>query len=120
MIKRHPILRRVNAVISIPGSDTTVWRPGETVASRTSELVGTPFFRTTAKHRGAARGEGGWRSGRSSKQVRCRLPTGTRLVLIVDDVLKSGATMRAVTLAAQRAGAEFAYGLVCARTMRKQ
>lgn len=120
LISRHPALRTADVIVSVPGHDTTNWSVSETVAQRTAALAGLPFVRTGAKHaqRPEAKGEG--ERVDLSHEFDVVLPASARVVLVVDDVMKSGDTMNAVRLAAKRAGAEHVYGLVCARTRRKR
>jgi predicted amidophosphoribosyltransferase len=122
VIQRHALLRRADAVVSVPGHVTTEWRPGERVASRMARLVDIPFLRTSALHKVRPEAKAATQDEQPfdlSEEFQVALQPRHRTILIVDDVVKSGRSMAAVAAAARRAGAATVYGLACARTRRK-
>jgi hypothetical protein len=123
VVRRHPLIAQADVMVSVPGSDTTVWRPSELIARRTAQILEIPFVRTRARHQRRPEAKAAV-DGDARFDLRAEfeidLEPSQRTVLIVDDVVKSGDTMAAVAMAARRAGATTVYGLACARTRRKR
>jgi len=127
VVKRHPWLRTVDAVVSIPGSKTRYWSPGERIAVKLAKELGLPMVRTTGKHterpQAKARGEEDYEAPADLDMLSefiVDLTPQQKSVIVVDDVYRTGTTMRGVAAAARRGGAETVYGLVCARTLRNR
>lgn len=117
-IKRHPLLGGC-PIVSIPGSDSTKRSFGDKVAEGVARRLDVPFYptqartpvRPSAKNRDAVDFD-------LEGEFTVTEEVAFQRVLIVDDVYRTGGTMRAVAEAAAAAGAAAAYGLVGARTMR--
>jgi predicted amidophosphoribosyltransferase len=127
VVKRHPWLRTVDAVVSIPGSKTRYWSPGERIALKLANELDVPMVRTTGRHaerpQAKARGEEDYEAPEDLDMLTeftVDLTPRQKSVIVVDDVYRTGTTMRGVAAAARRGGAETVYGLVCARTLRNR
>lgn len=113
-IARHPAYRASKYIVSVPGSNGDGTSVGEYIATHVAEQTGKLLAKTTGPAREPRKGGG----ATSSLDGQFALPTlldGT--CLVIDDVYKSGMTMRATALAARQAGASAVYGLVAAKTV---
>jgi hypothetical protein len=117
MVRRHPVCMG-STIISVPGHDTTRWSFGEKIAAGVAERLEVPFLRTTARH--AQRPEA--KKHEEDIDLTDEFTVSEDLAfgptLIVDDVYRTGTSMRAVAAAARRASATNVYAVVGARTMR--
>lgn len=127
VVSRHPLMHRVDAVVSVPGSKTRYWSAGERIAKKVANELKLPMVRTTGKHaerpQAKARGHEDYEAPADLdmlEEFAVSLAAGQHSVLIVDDVYRTGTTMRGVAAAARGSGAESVYGLVCARTLRNR
>ncbi|MGZ9884601.1 DEAD/DEAH box helicase [Rhodococcus ruber] len=113
VIDRHPALSDVVHLLTVPGSAGDGGSFGEQLARRVARATGKNLIRTIgAQH--AAR-----KANPRSELDGLSLPTMVHEpCLVIDDVLRSGTTMRAVAIAARRAGAPTVYGLAAAKTLR--
>lgn len=120
VIRRHPTYNAADAIVLVPGS--TPRRFGERLASAVSKNTGKPLLRTKAVHAERLEAKNAEIAGSADLASKFTIEGGDvegRSVVIVDDVYKTGRTMRAVAKVARAAGATEVYGLVGARTMRK-
>ena len=115
IVQRHQILADCGVVMSTPGSSGDGRSHGEMLAGALAEKVGRWFVQPTSNGPRAQRKEGGFQE---EPEINLVDTFAGEHVLIVDDVLRSGTTMRATALAARHAGAGRVVGLVVARTMR--
>lgn len=127
VVNSHPLLRDVDAVVSIPGSKTRFWSAGERIAIKLAKELNRPMVRTTGKHperpQAKARGQEDYEAPADLdmlSEFTVDLAPEHKSVIIVDDVYRTGTTMRGVAAAARRGGAQTVYGLVCARTLRNR
>lgn len=120
VIRRHPTYNAADAIVLVPGS--TPRRFGERLASAVSKNTGKPLLRTNAVHAERLEAKNAEIAGSADLASEFTIEGGDvegRSIVIVDDVYKTGRTMRAVAKVARAAGATEVYGLVGARTMRK-
>lgn len=119
VISRHPIYRAADAVMMVPSSKNKF---GERLAEAVAKRARMAFIRTGAAHATrpeAKNAEDGARPDLSKEFTIPDEEARGRVVIVTDDVYKTGGTMRAVAGAARAAGAVTVLGLVGARTMRK-
>jgi hypothetical protein len=116
----HLILARAEVVISVPGRDKSM-RPGERLAKAVAARLDVPYLRTRGvsaqRPEAKAREAGGEEIDYAAEYVVDDAVRG-RPVMVVDDVYRSGKSMRAVSRLARAAGATSVVGLVAARTRR--
>jgi len=111
----HPWYKAAEVVVSIPGSEHKF---GETLAARVASNCGKQLVCAQR----LAQSQGPAKMGHASSDLQpfgLAGPVGGKEVVIVDDVYKSGITMRSVASAASALGASRVLGLVGARTMRR-
>jgi hypothetical protein len=123
VINGHALLRTADLVVSVPGHDTTRVSFGEQVAEAVAKKTGKPLVGATAAHeRRPAAKEREKVEGGIDLEDEFTLPDDVdgRVVIVIDDVYRSGQTMEAAAKAAKKAGADRVYGLVGARTMRSR
>lgn len=112
-IGRHPAFHAAPYLVSVPGSGGDGVSVGEFIAAGVAEQTGKSLIKTVGPAREARKG-----GAVSTLDGQFSLPS---LIdgpcVVVDDVYKSGMTMRATALAARRAGAARVYGLVAAKTI---
>lgn len=122
VVRRHPLYRRADMIATVPGHRADVVSFGERIANGVAARVSKPVVLTASAHamRPAAKqaDEQGWPPPDLSDEFTLGPEVHGRVLLIVDDVYKSGRTMRAVAKAARDAGAVAVVGLVGARTLR--
>lgn len=127
VVKRHPLMSAADAILSVPGSKTRYWSAGERIAKKVANELSLPMIRTTGRHserpQAKARGQEDYEAPADLdmlEEFSVDLSSCQQSVVIVDDVYRTGTTMRGVAAAARRAGAQSVYGLVCARTLRNR
>lgn len=114
MITAHPVMARAPYIVSVPGSRGDGRSTGEVIAAEVACITGKQYVPTL----GPSRQE---RKGDQSYQLRGLFSIPTMLsapCVIVDDVVRSGSTLREVGLLAKQAGAPLVYGLAAAKTRR--
>lgn len=115
-ITRHPLLRSMPSIATVPGSKADGRSCGERLARGVAARTGKQIVETVAVN--------GPRLTRKSDEVddlddQFRMPQSlTGGVLIIDDVISRGISMRAVGRAARFAGAEMVAGLAAVKTMK--
>jgi hypothetical protein len=113
-IQRHPPLRDSLYLVSVPGSRGDGQSVGERIAASVADATGKVLIKTVGPQR-EPRKAGGSSSGLDGL---FSLPTSIDgPCVVVDDVYKSGKTLRATALAARQAGATAVYGVVAAKTL---
>jgi adenine/guanine phosphoribosyltransferase-like PRPP-binding protein len=119
-VHRHLGLASADAVVAVPGHDSAYVSFGEQLGASVARGLGVPLIKTATQRefRPPAKDLPG--SGIQALRGEFSIPANLAgaVVLIVDDVFRSGGTLSSVALAAQRAGAARACGLVAVRTMR--
>lgn len=120
VINRHPVYRAADVVISVPGHDSTVIGFGQRLAAVVARETDKTFSPTTGRsqERPAMKNREAGEVMDLTNEFIVGPEAQGRVVIVVDDVYRGGDTMRAVALAARRAGAVAVLGLVGARTMR--
>jgi hypothetical protein len=121
VISRHTVLQRCTVVLDIPGHDASRVSFGSRLAHTVAIRHGWPFikvrsrlpFRPPAKNR-----EPSNQVHITPEQLIVPDQVNGHAALIVDDVFRTGQSMRAVGAAARRLGAGKIFGLCCVRTMR--
>lgn len=114
-VGRHPAYRDASSVVSVPGSKGDGNSIGEYIASHVAQQTGKELVMTTGPAREPRKGGGGTACVLDGQFT---LPTMIEgACIIVDDVYRSGITMRATALAARGAGATAVYGLSAAKTI---
>lgn len=114
-VQRHPAYRDAAAVVSVPGSKGDGNSIGEYIASGVAEQIGKDLVTATGPAREPRKGGGGAAGGLDGQFA---LPTTIEgACIVVDDVYRSGVTMRATALAARQAGATAVFGLAAAKTI---
>ncbi|MFL0243234.1 phosphoribosyltransferase [Mycobacterium sp. SMC-18] len=114
VVERHPALRAAPFVVSVPGSKGDGNSVGEYIAAGVAEQAGKTLISTTGPAREPRKG-GGAAVGLDGQFVLPAMVEGA--CIVVDDVYKSGMTMRATALAARKAGATAVYGIAAAKTI---
>lgn len=115
VIRRHPVLNAVESVITVPGSAADGRSYGERLALTVARNTGKRVVQTVAVN--------GAREPRKSEGVvsldgEFEMPYAlSGGVLIIDDVVRKGVTMRAVADAARLAGADMVAGFAAVKTM---
>jgi Phosphoribosyl transferase domain len=116
---RHELYRATDLVLTVPGHDASRQSFGEKLAYEVAKKIDVPMLETgcSKEHRPEAK------SGQETAELESFFSVDAsamdQVVLIVDDVYRTGSTMSAVARAAQRAGARGRLGLVGARTLKK-
>lgn len=115
VIDRHALYCGATAIVTVPGSAGDYKSFGEGLTGAVAAKVGKQVVMTTPKGAHAPRKEG----AHEDLSDAFTLPTSVAGdVVIVDDVVRSGASMSAVALAARKAGAARVFGLAAVKTMR--
>lgn len=123
VLRRHPIYAAADFVVSIPGHDTTRQSFGEQLAKVVAFQVGKPLIAAQAVRqvRPAAKQRELVEGGISlADEFRLSAEVEGRVLVPIDDVLRTGDTLRGVAKAAKSANAAAVLGLVGARTMRSR
>ncbi|MCU1592155.1 MAG: hypothetical protein JWP11_3411 [Frankiales bacterium] len=116
VMSRHPLYAQADAIVTCPGHDASVVSCGEDLARRLADAAGLDLIATQAKTALRPEAKAG---GRMDLSDEFSMPTSLSdlTVIVADDALQSGHTMRHVAAAARRAGASRVLGLVPVRTM---
>jgi hypothetical protein len=120
-VERHPGFRGVDVVVNVPGHDSVQISFGGQLTATVAKNIQKPFVKLQAKDR--------YRHSAKSvpPEQRAEVIRGQffatqslvgMTVLVVDDVLHTGESMRDAARAALEAGASLVYGVCAARTMR--
>jgi pyrimidine operon attenuation protein/uracil phosphoribosyltransferase len=120
IIDKHPLYASAEVVVSVPGHDASVVGFGEKLAMKVAAKSGKILTKTDARssNRPPAKNLNSGQAQDLTNEFSLSEDVAGRTIIIVDDVYRSGTTMRAVASAARRAGADQVLGLVGARTMR--
>ncbi|MFD6909301.1 phosphoribosyltransferase [Streptomyces sp. NPDC060077] len=116
VIREHPLYRNASHIVTVPGSAADGNSHAEQLARKIAQTVGKQIIQTVPLN--------GPRPPAKEAQTIVSaddfaLPQNVSGdIVIIDDVYRSGGTMRAVAGAAKRAGAKQALGLAIVRTMR--
>jgi hypothetical protein len=110
----HPLYRSAPTILTVPGSGGDGNSVGEYVAAGVAEQTGKTLLRTVGPAREPRKG-GGAVGGLDGLFTLDSMIHGS--CIVVDDVFRSGASMKAVALAARRGGATHVYGLAAAKTI---
>jgi adenine/guanine phosphoribosyltransferase-like PRPP-binding protein len=116
VIHAHPLLRSASTVVTVPGCDANGKSFAELLAGQVAKQTGLPLCRTQSAS--------GPREPRKSAATPLRsdefwMPMMLfDSVIVIDDVYRTGNTVRTAARAARLAGAETVYALVAARTRR--
>lgn len=113
-VSRQPAFRDAACVVSVPGSKGDGNSVGEYIAAGVAEQTGKLLVLATGPAREPRKG-GGAAGGLDGQFGLPAMIEGA--CIVVDDVFKSGVTMRATALAARQAGAAAVYGLAAAKTI---
>ncbi|WP_280258548.1 hypothetical protein [Nocardia wallacei] len=114
MVVQHPALAAARYIVSVPGSKGDGHSTGELLAAGVAAATGKQFVATIGPERPARKGDQTYQlRGLFSVPVMMSAPC-----VIVDDVVRSGSTLREVGLLAKQAGATQVYGLAAAKTLR--
>ncbi len=114
-VDRHPAYRDASSVVSVPWSKGDGNSIGEYIASGVAEQAGKELVVATGPAREPRKGGGG---AAGVLDGLFALPTMIEgACIVVDDVYRSGITMRATALAARQGGATAVYGLAAAKTI---
>lgn len=117
-VQSQPVLVAADCVISVPGQHGNRTGHGERLAAKVADATEKPFYRTKALYdeRKPAK-EGGAPLRADQVEADSALFYDDK-VIIVDDVFRSGSSMKAVASSARSRGAVAVYGFAAARTMR--
>ncbi len=114
--RRHPLYRDGDVIVTVPGHKADGQSFGEKLAAAVAQKVDKPLVQTvcTSGPRPPAK-EGG-----SAADATFEIPTTLhgQDVIVLDDVCRSGSSMRKAALAARQSGAARVFGLSAVRTMR--
>lgn len=115
VITKHPAFRDADHIIAAPGTEH---RFGERLARGVAKRVDMPACAAVCDaedHRPAKAGH----ASAALEPYHLPISVDDEVVIIVDDVFRTGRTMRGIAAAAWAAGAREVLGLVAARTRRK-
>jgi len=114
----NELFRATDYVLTVPGHKPAQESFGEVLAAQVAAKVGVPVLKTRCSL--AERPEA--KSGIGTTELESHLDidraVGGKVVLVVDDLYRSGSSLAAVAKAATRSGARGRLGLVGARTLR--
>lgn len=114
-IHSHPAMNAAQYIVSVPGSNGDGSSIGELIAKYVAQATGKILISTSGPQRPARKEDQSYRlDGKFSIEASLSAPC-----VIVDDVIRSGTTIREVATVARRAGAPRIYGLVAAKTLRR-
>ncbi|WP_156994254.1 phosphoribosyltransferase [Pseudonocardia acaciae] len=121
-IGRHPGIRATDVVLDVPGHDADQVSFAGRMAATVARDVEKPFIRVMAGNSFRPPAKSADPEVRA-QAIRGRFSVGDSLsgmtALIVDDVFRSGESMRETARAAVVAGASLVYGICAVRTMRR-
>lgn len=118
-MQRHPLYRDCSAIVTAPGSRANQESFGERLAATVAQRVGKTLVVTQAP-KGARPPAKQGQAQLSPEECGFEMPQRlSGSVVVVDDVYRTGSTMRAVAYAARHAGARRVLGVVGARTLRR-
>jgi adenine/guanine phosphoribosyltransferase-like PRPP-binding protein len=122
VIRQHPLYAGADYIVAVPGHKSDHTSFGERLAEAVAEKVNKPVVRpsTTHEEREAAKTR---EQGQGARSLEDEFAFDTsvrgRVLVVVDDVHRSGNTMVAIAGAAKAAGAVSVLGLAGAQTMRR-
>ena len=117
VIAHHPRLRDADCIVSIPGRSSSALGHGERLANAVAMTTGKTFFRTQGLYGERPQAKAG-EFKLTEELVAVPAQFGGASVIVVDDVLMSGSSMRAVAARVRSAGGGSVYGLVGAKTLK--
>ncbi|MGF6889446.1 hypothetical protein ABIA39_008911 [Nocardia sp. GAS34] len=113
-VQRHPALNSVPYMVSVPGHTSDGMSTAEQIAADLAQRTDKILVRMEGRPRPERKGEQRARlTGTFTSPMTLNAPC-----VIVDDVYRSGETLREAARAARAAGAGRVYGLVAAKTRR--
>lgn len=118
----HPLLSQADVVLDVPGHDAKQVAFGSRAAATVARDTSKPVVRVSARNEFRPEAKSLTREQRSEAirdQFYIQTPLYGRSTLIVDDVFRSGDSMREVARAARAVGASEVYGICAVRTMRR-
>lgn len=122
VIQGHPLLRKADIVLDVPGHDAERVSFGSRMAATVARDVTVPKIRVNARDKFRAEAKN------VDPAQRARILAGQfsiahdlhgHTALIVDDVFQSGVSMGETARAARAAGANRVFGICAVRTLRK-
>jgi len=117
VINAHPLLANAPILATVPGHKADGKSFGETVAKLVAKKTGKKLVLTESI--GGPRPQAKEESGRELENAFKFPAPVTGEAIILDDVYRTGTSLRAAALAARQAGAHRVYGLTAVRTMRR-
>ena len=114
VVRRHPALDQAPYLVSVPGSKGDGRSAGERIAGMLADLTSKDLVKTVGQSRPERKED---QSCKLEGLFKLPAPLDGPCV-IVDDVCRSGTTLREIALLAKNAGAPTVYALVGARTRR--
>jgi len=120
VVTRHPTLATAEIIVVVPGHDRTLLSFGERLAATVATRRGLVEIRVESRQefRPQAKSRGSSSTHDLDGEFSIEQTLSGSHALIIDDVFRTGSTLRAVARAARAAGAGRISGLVCARTLR--
>jgi len=118
VIGRHVLYAKAEAIVTVPSSILRNHGYAERLAEFVAAETELPLVRTNGKTPVRPQRKSGAEFDLTDEFIVPADLVDDRVVLIVDDLYREGATIRGVALAARRAGARVVLGLAAARTMR--
>jgi adenine/guanine phosphoribosyltransferase-like PRPP-binding protein len=122
VIAEHPIYAAADFVVAVPGHKANVKSFGERLAEAVAKKVGKPVIRPTTanqERQPAKEREQGAAAHSLDGEFTFDSQVAGRVLIVIDDVCRSGSTMAAIAKAGKDAGSVSVLGLVGAQTMRK-
>lgn len=116
---RHELYQATDLVLSVPGHDASQQSFGEKLAYEVAQKIDVPILKTECSQEHRPEAKSGLETSELESLFSVDASVQDRVVLIVDDVYRSGSTMSAVARSAERVGARGRLGLVGARTLKK-
>jgi hypothetical protein len=116
-LRGHPLLAASSCVVSIPGRIGSETGHGERLAREVAAASGKSFHHTRALYEEREAAKEGSRLRMDQVEVHPVVFIDD-IVIIVDDVMRSGGSMSAVAASARAQGAIRVYGLAAAKTLR--
>lgn len=122
VIQGHPLLRKADVVLDVPGHDAERVSFGSRMAATVARDLVVPKVRVKARDKFRAEAKSvdpAQRAGILAGQFSIAHDLQGRTALIVDDVFQSGVSMGETARAARAAGANRVLGICAVRTLRK-